>query len=67
MSYLLGTYFKDKYKNFFVDEKFNFNENYLISSSLERCLMTAQAFMIGMYDFGTLNDKITVDEKYVKP
>ena len=41
MSYLLGTYFKDKYKSFFVDEKYNFNENYLISSSLERCLMTA--------------------------
>lgn len=23
--------------------------------------------MIGMYDFGSLNDPITVDEKYIKP
>lgn len=48
-------------------EKFNYNYNELWASAYDRNLISAQAFMVGMYDFGSLNEPLDIDEKFKKP
>lgn len=58
----------EKYKETNIrPAKFNFNENDLWASGYDRNLISAQAFMVGMYDFGSLNEVLDIDEKYKKP
>ena len=66
MCYLLGQFTRDKYENFFP-KTFNFKENFILASSLDRTIMSAQAFMVGLYDFGSLNDPIEVNEEFYRP
>lgn len=66
MSYLLGKWLRSRYGDFFSD-KFHYSENMLIASSANRCRLSAQSIMLGIYDFGTLGDKLTVDKKFLQP
>lgn len=66
MCYLLGTYMKDRYSNFFP-KRFNFNENYVLASGFNRTQQSAQAFMLGLYGFGSLEEDIEVAEQYYIP
>lgn len=64
--YLLGQFTREKYPLFFP-KTFNFKQNFILASSLDRTIMSAQAFMVGLYDFGSLNDPIEVNEEFYKP
>ncbi len=66
MSYILGKFIREKYPDFFPKE-FNFNDNYVLASAQDRTIMTAQAFMLGLYDFGSLNDTIEVSPNFYRP
>lgn len=66
MSYILGQSLKNRFKDFFP-EKFNANNNLVLSSESRRCRLSAQAIITGIYDFGTLNEEMTVDFNFQKP
>lgn len=66
MCYLLGTYMRERYSDFFP-KTFNFNENYVIASGMPRTQQSAQAFMLGLYNFGSLNNEIEVDSQFFTP
>ena len=66
MSYLLGKYLRQSYSNFFPS-KFNYNDNSILASSTSRTQLSAQATMLGVYDFGSLSEEIKVDQKYFLP
>jgi len=66
MCYLLGKYVRKTFSNFFK-EKFDYNKNWIMASGYPRTQMSAQAVMLGIYDFGSLNDELKVDPKYYKP
>lgn len=66
MCYLLGRYVRQHYDGFFP-KAFNFNENYVLASGINRTQQSAQAFMLGLYDFGSLNDKLDVDPQFYTP
>ncbi|KAI1732964.1 histidine phosphatase superfamily (branch 2) domain-containing protein [Ditylenchus destructor] len=45
----LGKYFRERYGNWFISEKHNYKEVYIQSSEADRALVSAQAFLQGMY------------------
>ena len=57
MHYLLGVSTKKKYKNF-ISEKFNPNEIFIISTDINRTIMSAATNLQGMYD-NTTSDNLT--------
>jgi hypothetical protein len=66
MGYILGKNLRTKYPEFFPP-KFVNQENYIAASTPSRTQMTAQAIMIGLYDKGSLDTKITVDDRFARP
>lgn len=66
MGYQLGRYMKDKFATF-LPKKMDNRRVYVVASGMDRTRQFAQALMLGVYDFGSLNDPIEVDEKYVIP
>lgn len=66
MCYLLGSYVRSRYPEFFPTS-FNFNENYVLASGINRTQQSAQAFMLGLYDFGSLKDILDVDPQFYTP
>ena len=59
MHYLLGVSMKKRYNNF-LSEKFNPNEIYIISTDVNRTMMSSYSHLQGMYDNSTvslLNEK----------
>ena len=66
MAYLLGKYLRKKYSHFFP-KKLNFDNNYIITSTPSRCRLSAQAVMLGIYDFNSLDDPIELTIDFWKP
>lgn len=66
MAYLLGKHLKNKYNPFFT-ERFSFQQNEVIASGLNRCRQTAQAIMLGIYDFGSFNDELKINPQFIQP
>lgn len=65
-SYLLGKWVRAKFPQLFT-HKLNFNENHVTSSALDHAQESARALMLGLYDFGSLDDKLMIDKKYYIP
>ena len=56
---------REKYPEIFPEnEEFNYNTLYASASAMNRTLMSSNAFFVGLYGFGHLNQKIEVDDKY---
>lgn len=66
MAYFLGKYLKITYKDFFA-LKFKSDDNYIEASGIARCRQTAQAILLGIYDFGSLNEELKVKKEYRDP
>jgi len=66
MCYLLGKYIRKTFSDFFP-QKFDYNKNWIMASGYPRTQMSAQAVMLGIYDFGSLNEELKVDKKYYTP
>ena len=67
MSYLLGKYLRQQYDKSLLPQRFNFNENWVLASGAANAQMSAQALMLGVYDFGSLSEPLKVDARYYKP
>ena len=66
MAYFLGKYLRQKYPTFF-GKKFKMDDNYILASSVPRCQQTAQAIMMGIYDFGSLKDDLSTATHFQIP
>lgn len=66
MGYILGKFLRQKYNNFFTDQ-FDYQNSYIIASQLERCKQTAQAIMLGLFDFEQFNEELKVHPSFLIP
>ena len=66
MSYLLGKYYRKRYKDFFTDQ-FNFNTCQVIASDQLSAQQSANAFMLGLFDLGTYTSSLDIEKKYYTP
>ena len=64
MHYLLGVAFRNKYKNF-ISNEYNPNEIFVISTDLNRTIMSAYSNLLGTFYNSTKTKKMEIDDKFI--
>ena len=60
--YLLGKSVRNKYKNF-ISNEFNPNEIYIISTDVNRTLVSAYSHLLGIYNITNVNKNAYINNK----
>lgn len=64
MHYLLGVAFRNKYKDF-ISNEYNPNEIFVISTDLNRTIMSAYSNLLGTFYNSTKTKKMEIDDKFI--